>query len=332
MHHSERYSRQNQVDNIDKNGQEQLANTSVLIVGAGGLGCQLGAQLAGAGIGKITLVDSDLVSISNLHRQILFRENDIGKKKSVIATRELKSINSEIEIQSYCQRLNQSNITDLIGDAAIVVDAADNFLTSYILSDYCYINRIPLVSASVNSTFGWVAVFCGTKLKPAPSIRAVFPQISSQLINCDTVGVTGPSVGIIASIQAQEVLKVALNDDAQLNGKLLYLDLWNYQQHVVDFSNSEEPDHDSCKFVTSAKVSTQDLVVDVRNSNEVTESPLEFDNLVNIPLSDLTNNTQSLPQDDSIVLACKSGQRALIAAQQLAQKGYKKLAVLTPDE
>ena len=328
----ERYSRQIQVEKIHLLGQQKLNASSVLIVGAGGLGCQVGAQLAGAGIGKITIVDHDNISISNLHRQILFRESHIGQNKSLIASQELTKINSEIKIDNKSIRLNQSNVASLIDDASIVVDAADNFLTSYTLSDYCYANRVPLVSASVNSTFGWVGIFCGTNRIPAPSIRAVFPQLANHITNCDVVGVTGPSVGVIASIQAQETLKVAVEDKAQLIGKLLYLDLWNYQQHFVDFSNSQEPDQQDIRFVSTNEITPDNLVIDVRNVDEIIKSPFDFNNLLTIPLMDLSKESSSMSKDTPIVLACTSGQRALIGAQQLLKHQFEQISVLVPDD
>ncbi|MBX2847118.1 MAG: HesA/MoeB/ThiF family protein [Acidiferrobacterales bacterium] len=325
-----RYSRQTQVTKFGEKGQQTLNQTSTTIVGVGGLGCQVATLLAGAGIGKINLIDHDQVSLTNLHRQILFREKDIGEKKAAIAARELVKLNSDIQISYHCQRLNFSNVEELIDDATIVIDAADNFVTSYILSDYCFNNRIPLISASVNSTFGWVGVFCGNSDNPAPSIRAVFPELAKQITSCDTVGVTGPSVGIIGSVQAQEALKVALNDDAQLSGKLLYFDLWNYRQHIVDFSKSIEPDQNQFKFISAAEVMETDLVVDVRNLAESAATPLDFNNKVSIPISELASKADELPHDLRLVLACASGQRALIAAQQLSKHGFENLSVLLP--
>ena len=326
---SDRYSRQILVKKIKNTGQKKLNQTSVLIVGIGGLGCQVASQLAGAGMGRITVVDHDVISLSNLHRQILFRESDIGKPKASIAAKELKSINSDIEIIHHNKRASLSNLAELANGATFIIDAADNFITSFILSDYCSINQLPLLSASVNKTFGWVGIFCGTEQQPAPSLRDIFNQLNQQQ-GCDTVGVTGPSVGIIASIQAQEALKIALNDKTSLVGKLLYLDLWNYNQHLVDFSNAPTKNTNTIQLLNYKDVREDDIIVDVRNLDEQDQTPFSFNNVSSLPLSLIETQIHKLPQEKRLVCACISGQRAMIAAQILTKQGFNDVSVLIP--
>lgn len=327
---SDRYSRQVQVNSIGESGQDQIARTSVLLVGCGGLGCQVGALLAGAGVGKIILVDHDSVSRSNLHRQVLFREKDIGQSKSQIALCEMQAINSEIDIVAHDYRLTSANINTIAEGCDIVIDAADNFLTSFLLSRYCSEHKTPLVSASVNRTFGWVGVFCQHGESPLPGVDAVFTHLDDKLVNCDVVGVTGPSVAMIAGIQAQEVLKVAVGDSQQLAGKLLYLDLWNYQQHTIDFSDAKSIT-DNIAFLTTNEVKNDDVVLDVRETQEIVSSPHNFDSVLTIPLAILHEQKDQLPTDKRLVCACASGQRALMAALQLHNLGFDNLAVLQPD-
>ena len=301
-----------------------------LIVGMGGLGCVVGAELAGAGAGQLRLVDHDVVDISNLHRQLLYRESDIGCSKAMAAKRELEAINSQISVQAEQIRLSPDNVLRLIEGVDLVIDAADNFPASYLLSDACLKQRIPLVSASVNRSFGYVGIFCGTAKQPAPSIRALFPTLPREQMSCDTVGVTGPGVGIIASLQAQEALKVLLDDEHQLLGKLLYVDLWQYKMHTVDFNSAKEPDSGQIEMIDHRQISTADTVIDVREAGEILVSPQPFETQLQIPLADLVQRIAEIPASGNLICACRSGQRALIAAQLLLDNGHSQVAALLP--
>ena len=320
-----RYIRQQLVAQLGRESQEQLANARVLIVGAGGLGSPVSTLLAGAGVGEITLIDDDVVSLSNLHRQTLYTESDIGELKVNAAQKRLSVINSDITIHVIAERLNLDNAAELITNSTVVVDAADNFLVSYLLSDLCFEQRIPLVSASVLTTHGYLGVYCGTVDKPAPSLRAVFPAPSSDVNNCNTAGVTGPSVGVIGSYQAQEVLKVITQSDSQLLGKLMSLDLWDYRQHIIDFSQSAEPIA-SASLLPISSVNENDFLLDVRSPQECIEDPMPL-SANNIPLPELESRINELPSNSRIICVCKSGQRALSAAQLLLSNDFSKIYV-----
>ncbi len=325
-----RYKRQLLVNKLGPNAQQKLSDARVLIVGAGGLGSPTSLLLAGAGVGKITLVDPDTVSLSNLHRQILFGESDIGKFKSTAGQQRLRDLNSEIEIKAINEALIVDNAERLVSQATVVVDAADNFLVSYLLSDLCLEKRIPLVSASVLTTHGYLGVFCGTRDKPAPSLRAVFPAPSSDINNCNSAGVTGPSVGIIGSYQAQEVLKVIVQSDSQLLGKLMNLDLWDYRQYIIDFNESQEPKQ-KAKIVSLSQLNQQSLLLDVRGQQEVDDDPIintQFaGSIKHIPLDQLNDRLNELEPNTTICCICKSGQRALNSAQRLIDNGYNDVLV-----
>jgi len=302
-----RYIRQQLVPQLGEQSQEKLQNARVLIVGAGGLGSPVSTLLTGSGVGSITLIDDDVVSLSNLHRQTLFTESDIGEPKVSAAKRRLSAINSDIIITAIAERLNLNNADRLVSDSTVVVDAADNFLASYLLSDLCFAKRIPLVSASVLS------------------MRAVFPSPSPDMNNCNTAGVTGPSVGVIGSYQAQEVLKVITHSESQLLGKLMNLDLWDYRQHIIDFNHSVEPS-EYASLISLSALTENDLILDVRSSQEVIEDPLSKP-ATNIPLPELADRLNELPKDSRIACVCKSGQRALNAAQLLITNGYSNTLV-----
>ena len=318
-----RYSRQILVDQLGSKGQDALARARILIVGAGGLGCTVGAQLAGAGVSQICIIDHDTIDLSNLHRQILFRESNVGQAKADIVAQQMMRINSDIKVTAIKARVNPNNVTELCKDIDVIIDAADNFATSYLLSDSCLKLNIPLLTASVNRTFGYVGQFCGGQEKPLPSLRAAFPKLPKEQTNCDTVGVTGPSVGAIASIQSQEALKIIIDDDSQLAGKLLYLDLWNYSQHVIDFTQAPEPKHNQVELICESGINKNDVIFDVRTEQEVLDTPLRFEHVVTTLSSHKQNNKR-------IVCACKSGQRAFAKAQALIDQGYQSVAALMP--
>ena len=330
---TDRYHRQQQVPQFGSASQQRLTEAKILVVGVGGLGSPLSTQLAGAGIGQLTLVDHDVVSLSNLHRQSLYTEADVGQVKVLAAQQHLNDINGEIKIQAIQQALSPDNAEQLVSSHTVVVDAADSFFTSYLLSDLCFKHRIPLVSASVLQTNGYVGVFCGTLKNPAPSMRAIFPSPPLTDNNCDTVGVTGPSVGVIGSIQAQEVLKIVLQDPAQLLGKLLYLDCWDYRQNIVSFEDANEPSQ-IAPLIAERDVSERDVLLDVRSELEVQEQA-RAKTVLNIPVdqiqqrhSELTNElTNESNHANRIVCVCKSGQRALHAAHQLIELGHNNIAV-----
>lgn len=327
MNDFSRYSRQTQIEKIGLAGQQKLANASVLIVGAGGLGCAVGAHLAGAGVGKIDILDHDTVDLSNLHRQTLFRERDIGHSKAEIAARELSQLNSQISVRGYARRLSIETAKQMCQHADLVIDAADNFAVSYLLSDACTQFERPLLSASVNKTFGYIGVFC----QGAPSFRAVFARLPTEHTSCETVGVTGPSVGIIASVQAQEALKL-LTGQASLHGKLLYLDLWDYSQNLIDVSGASENQQRQVTLISSADIGESDWVIDVRNVAEIETRPQTFAVHLNHPLGDLLQSMPTLKKERRTVFACHSGQRAIIAAQTWLDQQSGEVAAVIPSD
>jgi len=294
--------------------QQRLTEAKVLVVGLGGLGSPLSTQLAGAGIGQLTLVDHDVVSLSNLHRQSLYTESNVDQAKVLAAQQRLSDINREINIQAIQQTLSPDNAEELVMAHTVVVDAADSFFVSYLLSDLCFKHRIPLVSASVLQTNGYVGVFCGTQKKPAPSMRAIFPSPPLSANNCDTAGVTGPSVGVIGSLQAQEVLKVVLQDPAQLLGKLLYLDLWDYRQNIVSFESAIEPRH-IAPLIAERDVLEADLLLDVRSELEVQEQA-RAKSYINIPVDEIQQRHFELTDE-----------LTLHAAHKLIELGHSNIAV-----
>src|SRR6516165_5708739 len=166
---SNRYARQEILPEVGADGQARLAAASVLVVGAGGLGCAVLQYLTAAGVGRLIIVDHDRVEESNLHRQPLYRMSDVGQPKVQAARGALAALNPATGIEALCERLSSLNAAPLVERASVVIDAADSFAVTYLLSDTCQRTGKPLVSASVLGLSGYVGVFCGG----APSYRAV---------------------------------------------------------------------------------------------------------------------------------------------------------------
>ena len=221
----ERYSRQIILKKIGTVGQQKLLRSSVLIVGAGGLGSPIAIYLAALGIGKIGIVDKDNVEISNLSRQIIFTTSDVKKKKSNTAINKLKKINPDIQLQSFNKKLTIKNINRIAKNFDIMVDGSDNFRTRFLVNDYCLKNKKILVSGAISKFDGQVYTFNFSK-KKSPCLRCFIPQMPSNpdVDNCEYEGVLGTLGGIIGSIQANEVIKEILGIGDTLCGHILIID------------------------------------------------------------------------------------------------------------
>ena len=217
----ERYSRHILLDEIGEEGQLALKAARVLIVGVGGLGSPVATYLAAAGVGTIGLVDDDVVELSNLHRQILFSQDDLGQAKVVAGARHMKAANDSINVQTHHERLSAASAEALISDYDLVVDCTDNFATRYAINDACLLLGRPFVYGSIYRFEGQVSVFC----QPGgPCYRCLFPEENAVVANCAEAGVVGVLAGVIGSIQATEALKLLLGIGESLVGRLLLYD------------------------------------------------------------------------------------------------------------
>ena len=218
-----RYSRQIILKNIGPLGQKKLLNSSVLVIGAGGLGSPALLYLSGLGIGKIGVIDHDRVDLSNLHRQILFTSKDINKLKSKKAKLKIKKINPDIKVKSFKEKLTKKNIEKIANHFEILVDGSDNFETKFLINDFCVQNKKILITGAINRYDGQVFTF-NFKKRNSPCLRCFFQiKPSNELLNCETSGVIGPIAGIIGTIQANEVLKEILKIGKSLNGYVLII-------------------------------------------------------------------------------------------------------------
>ena len=325
MTNLDRYARQMRVPGFDRQAQQALRQASVVIIGAGGLGGPIAASLAGAGVGHITIADHDNIELSNLHRQWLFVENDIGTNKASALQRHIARLNSSIAVEAVEHRVSLSNVATLTKDASLVIDAADNFPTSLLLSDACLQQGQAYLTGSVNQLYGYTGLLCAG----GPSLRAIFPRIPLQQTSCDVVGVTGPAVSVLAGLQAQIALSLLANISSPV-GQMHYVDLRDFSLRSIDCSSAKEPSNSSIKLISSASVTSQDWVIDVRERDEAKAAPQNFSVHQNLPISDFDPN-QLQQQNQRLLFACRSGQRALIAAQQAVDHGVDKVAVVIPD-
>lgn len=324
-----RYIRQQTLPEIGNAGQEKLAAAKVIIIGAGGLGCPVLSYLAGAGIGTITIIDPDVVEVTNLHRQPLYTMQDIGNSKAQSAAKALSKYNPEITITPCVARLDPSNVDKFCNEADVVIDAADSFAVTYTLSDYCFQNQKTLVSASVLGFKGYVAGFCGLiNQQQAPSIRAVFPNLPTSAQNCSTAGVSGPAVGVLGSLQAQLAMNAILELEPSPLGRMINLDLQQLTTSTFSFLGAPEP-VTTFGFISCDEIAKDDNVIDLRSVEEtattVTAKALRF-NIAEI--DKLSDELQNNPTQKRVVLCCKSGLRAWNAGLILQAKGCNNIALI----
>lgn len=227
-----RYSRQMALPEIGEAGQDKLRHAKVLIVGVGGLGSPIALYLAGAGIGTLGLVDDDAVGISNLQRQILYTEAEVGQSKVLCAARRLQALNSEVKIQSHPFRLDRDNVDELVESYDIIVDGCDNFATRYLLSDTCAALGKPYVYGAIQGFEGQVSVFCYEKR--FKTYRNLYPHEEDVLkMPPPDPAVVGVTPAIVGSVEANEVLKLICGYGEVLAGKLWTIDLRSLQSYIL---------------------------------------------------------------------------------------------------
>ncbi|XP_003224033.1 adenylyltransferase and sulfurtransferase MOCS3 [Anolis carolinensis] len=219
----QRYSRQLVLPELRMRGQLRLSACSVLVVGCGGLGCPLAQYLAAAGVGRLGLVDHDVVELSNLHRQVLHRESRLGLSKAESAASALRELNSSVECEAYTLALNPSNATRLVEAYDIVADCSDNVATRYLVNDACVMAGKPLVSASALKMEGQLVVY---NHRGGPCYRCLFPKPPppETVTNCADGGVLGVVPGILGSLQALEVIKIASGMGTSFDRSMLLFD------------------------------------------------------------------------------------------------------------
>lgn len=226
----ERYNRHIILSEIGEEGQQKLLNAKVLVVGAGGLGSPILQYLVAAGVGRIGIMDADVVSLSNLQRQVLYRENQLGKLKVEMAKETLQTLNADCHIDTYAYHLDENNATEIIAQYDVVVGATDNFASRLLIDKHTKLQGKPFVHGSICEFSGQVSVF---NYNQGPSYTDLFPDVpeSSSL----PLGVMGVLPGIIGSMQVCEVIKIIVGIGSVLSGKLLIYDVLRADCQLLNF-------------------------------------------------------------------------------------------------
>ncbi len=238
-----RYSRQILLPKIGVEGQQKLLDSHVLIVGAGGLGSPVAMYLASAGIGRISICDDDEVDLSNLQRQIMHRNQDIGRPKVASAKDTLTALNPDIQITPLQARLGAAQLDELVKQADLVVDASDNFATRFAINAACVDNGTSLVSGAAIRMEGQLSVFIPQRCD-SPCYRCLYKEGEEPDQTCTDNGVLAPIVGIIGSLQALEAIKVLLELGEPLCGRLLIFDALYHEWRSVKLN--KDPDCPVC--------------------------------------------------------------------------------------
>jgi sulfur-carrier protein adenylyltransferase/sulfurtransferase len=353
-----RYSRHLIMPEVGMEGQKRLKASSVLLIGAGGLGSPLGLYLAAAGVGRIGLVDFDVVDFSNLQRQVLHSTNDVGRPKLQSAKDRLQAINPEVRLDLYETRLSSANAFDILRPYDIVIDGTDNFPTRYLVNDACVLLNKPNVYGSIFRFEGQASVFYPGR---GPCYRCLYPEPPppGEVPSCAEGGVLGILPGLIGCIQATEAVKLLLGQGSPLVGRLLLYDA--LQMSFREFKVRRNPKCPLCGDNATIKqlidyeqfcgvrgqealapasaneITVEELkqrmdrredlfILDVRNPEEYQICKIAASTL--IPLPSLPQRFRELDPDRELIVHCKSGMRSAKAIQFLREQGFRKLVNL----
>lgn len=352
-----RYSRHLRLPEVGLEGQEKLKQAKVLLVGAGGLGCPIGMYLGAAGVGNIGITDFDVVDVSNLHRQIAFTVEDVGKPKVEMLKRTILASNPHINIETYDEGLNNDNAIELFSQYDVIVDGSDNFNTRYLVCDASYLAGKPLIYGSIYRFQGQMTVFDPKNGSPCYRCLYASPPPPALVPNCAEGGVLGVLPGIVGLIQANETIKMILGAGKSLSGRLLLFDalkmsfkevkirqdkgcaLCGEQPTVTElqdydtFCNVHLPSDDPTEEFNESDwlISVTELeelindgeapkLIDVRETHEWEICHLDGAEL--IPVKDFDNAMSSISKDEPIVLYCYAGQRSMNMLKKLVAAGH----------
>jgi adenylyltransferase/sulfurtransferase len=343
------------IPSVGEQGQLRLKSASVLLVGCGALGSPAALYLAAAGVGRLGLVDADVVDASNLQRQILHGESWVGKPKLESAVARLREVNPHVAIEPHATRLTPDNAMEIAGAYDIIVDGSDNFPTRFLTTDTAFFLRKPLVYGAIHRFEGQTGVFAPHL--GGPCYRCMLPHLpaAGSVPSCAEAGVLGVLPGIIGSIQAMETLKLILGIGEPPLGKLTAYDalrsrfrtltlhrdphcrLCGNTPEIHSVSNPQTLAQDTCttsastmQTITTTELRSllagnfQGLLIDVREPHEHAMANIEGARL--IPLGSLMQHIDSLPTDREIYVHCKMGMRSARACEMLMARGFTRVA------
>ncbi len=331
----ERHSRHITLPNVGIEGQKKLRESKIVCVGAGGLGTPVIQYLAAAGVGEITIIDDDIVNLSNLQRQVIHRTKDVGIAKVESAKRYVNDLDPSVKINSINARITSENSHELFKGHDLIIDGTDNIETRYIIDDTSKETQIPWIYGSVYRFEGQVSLF---NFSNGPSYRDLFPEAPpKELIpNCADAGVFGVLPGMIGCIQASEAIKFLLGIGTPLSGKLLVYDVLENTQKLLNFqSNSNEQVEEPNPFPEETMFNRVDaadaiqkmgegwspLFIDVRSELEWDQNRITGAQYL-CPHTEVLSKVESLPKDQDILVTCGAGVRSEMAIMQLLSAGF----------
>lgn len=338
------YSRQMALKEVGATGQAKLRASRVLVVGCGGLGVPVISYLAGAGIGRLGLVDGDRLEPSNLHRQTMYALADVGKLKADLAAARVQALNPDVDTRIHALRLDPHNARAIVAQYDLVIDCTDNFSTKFLLNDACVQLGRPVIFASVYQYEGQLQVVRPDR--DGACLRCVWPEATRDGIvgNCAEAGVLGPVPGTFGSLQAFEALKLILDLPGQLSDELLVLDLLTMSISRVRAKRAQDcPEHARRSGTASdlqpanspeLEVNFDSLddaraagfeIVDIREPREVAEIPTPAVKVRHIPLAELLHGQPAFAPAGKSLLVCASGRRSLAATQELRSRGLRSI-------
>lgn len=336
MNNSTRYNRQIILPEIGEDGQQKLSKAKVLVIGAGGLGAAILPYLAAAGVGKIGIVDDDVLELSNLHRQVIYKSSAVGKHKVEEAKLMISELNPLVKVNAIAEKLSVKNTISLFEKYDIIVDATDNIAIKYLINDACLVTNKPMVYGSIFRFQGQVSVF---NYQNGPTYRCLYPDENTQSASCEDAGVIGISVGIIGILQANEVIKMILQIGEVLSGKILVYSILSNEQQKYDFEKNSDVVMNieafqvkynaienqvveiDVKEILNEIDNDEVLFLDVRNAEELPK--INFKNGIQIPMINLENEIKKLNPNQTIYVYCQSGIRSKIAVELLQKHQFK---------
>jgi sulfur-carrier protein adenylyltransferase/sulfurtransferase len=330
------YSRQMALREVGTKGQARLRAASVLVVGAGGLGVPVLQYLAGAGVGKLGIVDADRLEPSNLHRQTWYSLAECGQEKSSLAAARVRALNPEVRVESHALRLDAGNADRLAAGYDLILDCSDNFTTKFLLNDLSLRQRKPVLFASVYQYEGQLQLVRGDEASAC--LRCVWPEATRDGLvgNCAEAGVLGPVPGVFGSLQALEALKLLLGLPGLKADEMLIFDLVTLsaqrlrarrmpdcEAHRNAGNPAAAPDDLELQFASLSEAHAAGFsFVDVRDAGERVDEPLPAPAL-HLPMSKLLTESSSLDLDGHYLLICATGKRSAAAADLLRSQGFK---------
>lgn len=342
--HAPDYSRQMSLREVGATGQARLRAASVLVVGAGGLGVPVLQYLAGAGIGRLHIVDGDRLEPSNLHRQPIYALADCGAFKADLAAAHIRALNPDVSVEAHTMRLDAHNGPALLSACDIVLDCTDSFATKFLLNDLAQTHAKTLVLASVHQYEGQLQVV--NPARGSSCLRCVWPEATAEGLvgNCAEAGVLGPVPGVLGTLQALETLKILLDLPGQLRDELLLADLTHLSTSRVRakrppecasrcvraeaaLAHTHRTDERELELDFAAITDAADAgyaLIDIRERGESAAQPLEESTHRRIPMAELLAG-RNLPGDGRYLLICSRGTRSLAAARTLRLRGLSEV-------